>query len=220
MLVILTAITSTIIGTSLVVISERATMNNRRIEESSINIVHPNQEDIIEATLFAKSYTTDDFPFNVANTSKFNENEKKLILRLMDAGVTDLMAISVVMGSIYQESRVDPRACSPGKTVDAKYCTGSFGIVQWTDSRFNDLKRFGKQNNCDINTIDCQIDFMFSEHDFQRALKEGFSIPDKPMSFYMDWCWEWKRWGVLGNRYGWAKDYLSSFNKIGTVGLH
>ena len=142
---------------------------------------------------------------------KFNENEARTLEFLQDQGITDKMALAVIMGNIKQESTFFPNICEGGARVTYENCVrGGYGIVQWTTSgRFWGLGEHAKRTNGDPSTLETQLSYMVTEEQWDRA-KEMFLIPDKNMKYYMKAADIWLGWGIYGNRGYYSQQYFDS----------
>lgn len=143
----------------------------------------------------------------------FNDNEAKTLNFLQDQGITDKMALAVIMGNIRQESTFHPNICEGGARVAYQNCIrGGYGIVQWTtSSRFWGLGEHAKRTNGNPSTLDTQLSYMVTESQWKRA-KEMFVIPDKSLNYYMKAADIWLGWGIYGNRGYYSQQYYNSMS--------
>ena len=153
-------------------------------------------------------------PQSVRWTGKnFNENETRTLEFLQDQGITDKMALAVIMGNIRQESTFHPNICEGGKRVSYQYCSrGGYGIVQWTTSgRYWGLGAHAKKINGDPSSLDTQLSYMVTETEWKRA-KKMFVTPDKSLDYYMKAADIWLGWGIYGNRGYYSQQYFDSLS--------
>ena len=90
--------------------------------------------------------------------------ENRVLSALQDQGITDKIALSVLMGNIKQESKFITNICEGGKRTGYKNCRrGGFGLIQWTTlGRYNGLGRVARQYQLDPNSLDAQLKWLFS----------------------------------------------------------
>ena len=140
-----------------------------------------------------------------------NQNEAKTLKFLQEQGITDRMALAVIMGNIKQESTFFPNICEGGSRVKYQNCVrGGYGIVQWTTSgRFWGLGNHAKQIGGDPSTLETQLSYMVTEVQWERA-KEMFVTPDRNMKYYMKAADIWLGWGIYGNRGYYSQQYFDS----------
>ena len=137
------------------------------------------------------------------------ENEEKTLKFLQEKeGITDKMALAVIMGNIKQESRFHPNICEGGARINYNQCyRGGYGLIQWTTSfRYWGLGNHSKLIGGDPSTLDTQLSYMVTETEWKRA-KQMFVVPDKTQSYYMNAADIWLGWGIYGNRGYYSQDY-------------
>jgi len=139
-----------------------------------------------------------------------NENEQKTLEFLQDQGITDKVALAVIMGNIKQESKFHPNICEGGARIDYHNChRGGYGLVQWTTSyRYWGLGNHAKQLGGDPSSIDTQLSYLVTEREWKEALWR-FQTPDKSLDFYMKGAYTWLGWGIYGNRGYYSQDYYN-----------
>ena len=122
--------------------------------------------------------------------------------------ITDLNALSTIMGNIKQESKFIPNICEGGARVAYNDChRGGYGLIQWTSiGRYNNLGKFAKKYNYDPSTLEGQTSYMINESVFQRYLPE-FEGSGKTVRQYMVPAYYWLGWGIKGNREIYAYEY-------------
>jgi len=142
--------------------------------------------------------------------TNFNENESKTLEFLQNQGITDKMALAVIMGNIKQESKFHPNICEGGARIDYHNChRGGYGLVQWTTSyRYWGLGNHAKQLGGDPSSIDTQLSYLVTEREWKEALWR-FQTPDKSLDFYMKGAYTWLGWGIYGNRGYYSQDYYN-----------
>jgi len=161
----------------------------------------PPVEESVEETVDEKSYITVD---------TLTANEKETLKFLQDQGITDKMALAVIMGNIKQESKFHPNICEGGARVPYNRChRGGYGLVQWTTSfRYWGLGKHATRIGGDPSELYTQLSYMTTEREWQRA-KQMFVVPDKTMDYYMKGAYIWLGWGVYGNRGVYAQEYYN-----------
>ena len=140
--------------------------------------------------------------------SGFNDNETKALNFLQDQGITDQMALAVIMGNIKQESRFLPNICEGGARVNYQNCyRGGYGLIQWTTSgRYWGLGNHAKQINGNASTLDTQLSYLVTEREWKEALWR-FKTPGRSLDFYMKGAYRWLGWGIYGNRGYYSNNY-------------
>ena len=64
---------------------------------------------------------------------RFTATEQKVLNFFVDRGITDKMALAVILGNIKAESMFHPNICEGGARVNYEHChRGGFGLIQWT----------------------------------------------------------------------------------------
>ena len=143
----------------------------------------------------------------------FSENEQKTLEFLQDQGITDKMALAVIMGNIKQESKFHSNICEGGARVNYNRCyRGGFGLVQWTTSyRYWGLGNHAKLIGGDPSSIDTQLSYLVTEREWKEALWR-FKTPGKSLDFYMKGAYRWLGWGIYGNRGHYSTQYFNSIS--------
>ena len=136
-------------------------------------------------------------------------NESRTLEFLQDQGISDKMALAVIMGNIKQESKFHPNICEGGARVRYEQCfRGGYGLVQWTTSgRYWGLGNHAKKTGGDASTLETQLSYMVTEEQWGRA-KQMFVVPDKNMKYYMKAADIWLGWGIYGNRGYYSQQYF------------
>jgi hypothetical protein len=144
---------------------------------------------------------------------EFTESERIVLKFFQDEGITDPMALAVILGNIKQESMFYPNICEGGSRVSYTSCrSGGYGLIQWTtDSRYLGLGNHANKTGGDASSLRTQLEYLVTEREWKLALR-WFSSPDKSMGFYMDGAYTWLGWGVEGNRSYYSQDY---YNRLG-----
>lgn len=138
----------------------------------------------------------------------FNQNEARTLKFLQDYGITDRMALAVLLGNIKQESRFHPNICEGGARINYEHChRGGYGLIQWTTSfRYWGLGNHSKSIGGNPSTIETQLSYLVTEREWKQALWR-FKTPDKSLDFYMKGAYTWLGWGIYGNRGYFSQDY-------------
>ena len=142
-------------------------------------------------------------------------NEKKVLKFLQDEGITDNVALSVLMANIKQESKFHPNICEGGARVPYHRCYhGGFGLIQWTtNKRYLGLRQFVNRHGGDPSTLDTQLQYMVSEVEW-RKVENIFKTPGLPQDEYMSAAHRWLRWGVYGDRTTYSNQYLNRLTQV------
>ena len=168
---------------------------------TTIGSTHAEPQPPVEdpVTVEEKSYITVD---------TLTANEKETLKFLQDQGITDKMALAVIMGNIKQESKFHPNICEGGARVPYSSChRGGYGLVQWTTSfRYWGLGKHATTIGGNPSELYTQLSYMTTEREWKRA-KQMFVVPDKTMDYYMKGAYIWLGWGVYGNRGVYAQEY-------------
>ena len=137
-------------------------------------------------------------------------NEKVVLTALQDRGITDRIALAVVLGNIKQESRFHSNICEGGARVHYHGCrSGGYGLIQWTTSdRYRGLGHFASRVNGDPSSVETQVGYIFNERqwlDIESSLKRnGHSV-----GYYMNKAYYWLGWGHHGARTHYPHDYAA-----------
>jgi len=148
-------------------------------------------------------------------------SEQVVLNELQKDGITDKNAVAVILANIKQESGFNPLACEgyyPRSATGYWDCynntRGGFGLIQWTSElRIKGLNDFCSKYKCDANTIKGQMRYLLNEYDFTKV-RSVFETPGLPLHSYKDAAFAWIRWGITGNRWSYANEYI---NKITVV---
>lgn len=137
--------------------------------------------------------------------------ENKVLRALQDEGITDKVALAVLLGNIKQESRFETTVCEGGKKTGYLGChRGGFGLIQWTTaSRYRGLGRVAREYQMNPDSLEAQLKWLFTEVEW-KAVVGRFRTPGKSMSYYMDAAYDWLRWGKHGRRSIYSKEYEQS----------
>lgn len=139
-----------------------------------------------------------------------SHNEKVVLNALQDRGITDKIALAVVLGNIKQESRFHSNICEGGARVNYHSCrSGGYGLIQWTTSdRYRGLGHFASRIGGDPSSVHTQVGYIFKERqwlDIESSLKRnGHSV-----SYYMNKAYYWLGWGHHGARTHYSHDYAA-----------
>ena len=140
----------------------------------------------------------------------FTENEMTTLKFLQEQGITDKMAIAVVMGNIKQESNFNPNICEGGARIPYGQChRGGYGLVQWTTSfRYWGLGNHAKSIGGDPSSLETQLSYMVTEVEWKNAA-QMFKNPNQSKDYYMRGADIWLGWGIYGNRGYYSQDYYN-----------
>jgi len=109
------------------------------------------------------------------NSTQFNltsTDEKKVITFLKNKGLTTSQAAGVA-GNIAVESQFNPKAVGDNGT--------SYGIAQWHNERWDNLKRWCLKNSYDSNSIQGQLEYLWWElKNKERTAYEQLIIQRNP----------------------------------------
>ena len=73
--------------------------------------------------------------------------ENEILGALQEQGITDKVALSVIMGNIKQESKFQTTICEGGQKTGYHRChRGGFGLIQWTT--VGTIQRIGSYRSC------------------------------------------------------------------------
>lgn len=135
--------------------------------------------------------------------------ENQVLQALQDQGITDKVALSVLMGNIRQESKFMTNICEGGQRTGYHRChRGGFGLIQWTtQGRYNGLGRTARAYNLDPNSLDAQLKWLFAEREWKKV-EHIFKTPDQSLSYYMNGAYRWLGWGVHGARTHYSNQYV------------
>lgn len=134
--------------------------------------------------------------------------ENKVLKALQDQGITDKIALSVLLGNIKQESKFETTICEGGRKTGYQNCHyGGFGLIQWTTlGRYNGLGRLARQYQLDPNSLEAQLKWLFSEVEW-KSVEHQFKTPGQTQQYYMNAAYRWLGWGVHGARTHYANQY-------------
>ena len=139
-----------------------------------------------------------------------SHNEKVVLTALQDRGITDRIALAVVLGNIRQESRFHSNICEGGARVNYHSCRyGGYGLIQWTTSdRYRGLGHYASRIGGNPSSVETQVEYIFKERqwlDIEASLKRnGHSV-----SYYMNKAYYWLGWGHHGARTHFSHDYAA-----------
>ena len=170
-----------------------------RLEEALSSITEePPAEEVVEEVKPEPRWTSE----------SLNENETRALNFFQDYGITDRMALAVILGNIRQESNFHPNICEGGARINYDKCyRGGYGLVQWTTSyRYWGLGNHAKTTSGDPSTIETQLSYLITEREWKEAVVR-FKTPDKSLDFYMKGAYRWLGWGIFGNRGYYSQQY-------------
>lgn len=135
--------------------------------------------------------------------------ENQVLAALQERGITDRVALAVVMGNIQQESRFQTTICEGGVKTGYNGChRGGFGLIQWTTvGRYNGLGATAKGLQLDPNGIEAQLAWMFREREW-KSVEHKFKTPGQSVGYYMNAAYRWLGWGIHGARTTYANQYI------------
>ena len=167
----------------------------------AIEPVDTKEEESIEETVIQKRYITG---------INFTPNETEALEFFQDYGITDKMALAVILGNIKQESKFHPNICEGGARVPYSSCyRGGYGLIQWTTSgRYWGLGNYASKSGGDASSLRTQLEYLVTEREWKAACSK-FRTPDKSMNYYMNGAYTWLGWGIEGSRGYYSQDYYN-----------
>ena len=163
-------------------------------------VVEDTTEEVVEEVVVAKRWVL----------PNGTHNEKVVLTALQDRGISDRIALSVVLGNIKQESRFHSNICEGGARVNYHNCRyGGYGLIQWTTSdRYRGLGHYASRIGGNPSSVETQVGYIFRERqwlDIESSLKRnGHSV-----SYYMNKAYYWLGWGHHGARTHYSHDYAA-----------
>ena len=142
-------------------------------------------------------------------------NEATTLKFFQDQGITDRMALAVLMGNIKQESMFVPNICEGGARMNYEQChRGGYGLIQWTTSfRYWGLGNHAKTIKGNPSTLDTQLSYLLTEREF-KEIEYKFRTEKQSLQYYMKAAYYWLGWGIYGNRGHYSQTYYNSMTKI------
>jgi hypothetical protein len=142
-------------------------------------------------------------------------NERVVLKFFYDRGITDRMALAVLMGNVKQESKFTPDICEGGDRVGYDSChSGGFGLIQWTTSgRYLGLGRHADRSGGDPSTLKTQLEYLVTEVEWLQ-IEHKFKTHGKPMNYYMNAAFYWLGWGVHGERTNHSHYYYANLGDL------
>ena len=167
----------------------------------AIEPVDTKEEELTEETQAQKKYITG---------LNLTPNEAEALRFFQDQGITDKMALAVILGNIKQESKFHPDICEGGSRIPYETCRyGGYGLIQWTSThRYMGLGNHAKRSGGNASSLHTQLEYLVTEREWKAACKK-FTTPDKSMSFYMNGAYTWLGWGIEGSRGQYSLDYYN-----------
>ena len=161
-----------------------------------------------------ESATSAEVPEYEVVCSNCTEDEHLVLKALQERGITDRNALAVIMGNIRQESKFDPIICEGGARTGYHGChRGGFGLIQFTSlHRYNGLGKYAKRNGLDPNSIETQIQYVFTEREWLEAEK-GFKREGHSVDYYMKYAYRWLGWGIHGARTHYSYQYSGKLSR-------
>ena len=147
--------------------------------------------------------------------SGLSPNEAKTLKFFQDQGITDRMALAVLMGNIKQESMFVPNICEGGARMNYERChRGGYGLIQWTTSfRYWGLGNHAKQIKGNPSSLDTQLSYLLTEREF-KEIEYKFRNENQTLGYYMKAAYYWLGWGIYGNRGYYSQNYYDSMTKV------
>ena len=141
---------------------------------------------------------------------RFTDTEQTVLNFFVDRGITDKMALAVILGNIKSESLFHANICEGGARVAYEDChRGGFGLIQWTTiNRYRGLGEFSKKYGGDPSSLHTQLRYLVNEYQWKK-IESKMKTPGMKLSYYMDAAYQWLGWGVHGNRTHYANDYYA-----------
>ena len=145
-------------------------------------------------------------PFQGKN---FTASESRALEFFQEQGITDKMALAVILGNIKQESMFVTNICEGGARVNYEGCwTGGYGLIQWTTvGRYDGLGRHARNLGQPEESLETQLSYVVTEREWKEA-EWRFKTPGKDLSFYMKGAYRWLGWGIYGNRGYYSQQYF------------
>jgi len=142
-------------------------------------------------------------------------NEKVVLDFLQERGISDKVALSVIMGNIQQESMFNPNICEGGARVSYNQChRGGFGLIQWTTvGRYRGLGHFASKYGGNPSELTTQLRYMVNEPQWVSAEKT-FKKKGLNQGQYMNAAYRWLGWGVHGNRTHYSNQFLNRLYQV------
>ena len=143
--------------------------------------------------------------------SNLDPTEKRVLDFFIERGITDKMALSVLLGNIKQESLFVTNICEGGARVPYHQChSGGFGLIQWTTvGRYDGLGRHARNIGGDPSTLETQLSYLVTEPQW-LAIEHKFKTEGQSMSYYMNAAYYWLGWGIHGNRTHYSHHYYAN----------
>ena len=175
-----------------------------RLQEQLANIQPVETEEVVEQVVV----TPPEPEKKVWIGRNFSPNEEKALEFFQDYGITDRMALAVILGNIRQESNFHPNICEGGARINYDRCyRGGYGLIQWTTSfRYWGLGNHAKVIGGNPSVIDTQLSYLVTEREWKLALQK-FRNPNQSLEYYMKGAYTWLGWGIYGNRGYYSRDY-------------
>jgi len=175
----------------------------------------PTLEQFQEENGYGTEEVVEDTTEEVAMTQRWvlpngSHNERIVLSALQDRGISDKIALAVVLGNIKQESRFHSNICEGGARVNYHGCRyGGYGLIQWTTSdRYRGLGHYASRIGGNPSSVETQVGYIFRERqwlDIESSLKRnGHSV-----SYYMNKAYYWLGWGHHGARTHYSHDYAA-----------
>jgi|31_taG_2_1085359.scaffolds.fasta_scaffold01111_18 hypothetical protein len=183
-----------------------------RLQEQLSNVQPIVSQEVVEETPVVAEATpvVEETKENVWVGRNFSQNEAKVLKFFQDYGITDRMALAVILGNIRQESNFHPNICEGGARINYERCgRGGYGLIQWTTSfRYWGLGNHAKVTGGNPSVIDTQLSYLITEREWKSALRR-FKNPNQSLDYYMKGAYTWLGWGIYGNRGYYSQDYYN-----------
>ena len=153
--------------------------------------------------------------FTTANTG--NPNADAIYNALRQAGVSLAGAVAI-LGNIKNECNFDPNCIGDNGT--------SYGICQWHNERWENLKKYASENNGDPSSIEIQVGFLVKElqngyKDLWDALCNAEDNEQSAMELAKKFCSEFERPadipGQSEQRANNAKEFYPLYKQFGSM---
>jgi hypothetical protein len=183
-----------------------------RLQEQLSNVQPIASQEVVEETPVVAEATpvVEETNEKVWVGRNFSQNEAKALKFFQDYGITDRMALAVILGNIRQESNFHPNICEGGARINYERCgRGGYGLIQWTTSfRYWGLGNHAKVIGGNPSVIDTQLSYLVTEREWKLALQK-FRNPNQSLEYYMKGAYTWLGWGIYGNRGYYSQDYYN-----------
>ena len=149
----------------------------------------------------------------LASIDTLGPTERRVVEFFEEQGITDRVALAVLLGNIKQESQFVTNVCEGGARVPYNQCRrGGYGLIQWTTKgRYNGLGTHALVTGGDPSSLETQLSYLITEPEW-LAVEHKFKTPGQSVDYYMGAAYRWLGWGVHGNRTTYSHQYLKQLS--------